>query len=75
MKNSVIADSFNKIAILVLLSGSLVYHVKECFRAKEASTQLFNKSLSISTADFTNHSLPSSTFSYLFLSNKNFIKP
>ena len=73
MKNSAIANSINKIAILVLLSGSLVYHVKECFAAKEAKTPLFKQGFS--TAEFTTAFLPSPSFSYLIASNKSFIKP
>jgi hypothetical protein len=72
MKNAGIANSVNKIALLILLSGSLVFHVKECFAAKEAKTPVVQRGFS--TTEFTTAFLPSS-FSYLISTNKNFTKP
>jgi hypothetical protein len=75
MGNSVIANNPNKIAIAFLLSGSLVYHVKECINARESKSPFPEPGLHLSSAAFTNTLYGSPGFPSIVLSTKIFIKP
>lgn len=72
MKNSVIAGSINKIAILILLSGSVVYHVMECLDAKENKGSIFKEDLSFSTTVLTNTLSSSPSFPFIILADRKF---
>ncbi|HZH64687.1 MAG TPA: hypothetical protein VEY10_07315 [Flavisolibacter sp.] len=73
MKNSATANTINKIAIAVLLTGSLVFHVRQALSGINTNTN-FPKPATIKPAKAANL-LPSSELSFSFLSSRNFFKP
>lgn len=68
MRKSIVSHYINKVALITLLTGSLVYHVTEAF--KEKNDELVNSSKQLYSSEIITKHLPLSNFTFIVFRKK-----